>query len=90
MSTIIQSVPPADLSFLTTDDKVIAFPCREPQQRLWELFSQPVSSKFAMIELFVFMLFLVATVIGVLSCFAELSNLLQSSALDHLTMKVLN
>ena len=53
------------------------FPHREPEQRLWKLFSQTVSPKFAMIELFVFMLFLVITVIGIISCFAELSSLLQ-------------
>jgi hypothetical protein len=90
MSTIIQFVPPANLSFLRTDNKVNAFPHREPEQRAWELFSQTVSPKFAMIELFFFMLFLVATVIGIISCFAELSSLLQSGAIDHLTMKALN
>jgi hypothetical protein len=90
MSAIIQFVPAADLSFLTTDNKVSAFPHREPEQRLWKLFSQTVSPKFAMIELFVFMLFLVVTVIGIISCFAELSSLLQSGAINHLTMEALN
>ena len=89
-SAITQFVPAADLSFLTTDNKVSAFPHREPEQRLWKLFSQTVSPKFAMIELFVFMLFLVVTVIGIISCFAELSSLLQSGAINHLTMDALN
>ena len=78
-----------DLSFLTTDNKVSAFPHREPEQRLWKLFSQTVSP-FAMIELFVFMLFLVITVIGIISCFAELSSLLQTGAINHLTTEALN
>jgi hypothetical protein len=90
MSAIIQFVPAADLSFLTTDNKVSAFPHREPEQRLWKLFSQTVSPKLAMIELFVFMLFVVVTVIGIVSCFAELSSLLQSGAINHLTVEALN
>jgi len=90
MSAIIQFVPPADLSFQTADNKEIAFAHREPEQRLWKLSSQTVSPKFAMIEIFVFMLFLVVTVVGIISCFAELSSLLQSGAIDHLTMKAFN
>jgi hypothetical protein len=90
MSAIIQFVPAADLSFLTTDNKVSTFPHREPEQRLWKLFSQTVSPKLAMIELFVFMLFVVVTVIGIVSCFAELSSLLQSGAINHLTVEALN
>jgi hypothetical protein len=90
MSAITQFVPAADLSFLTTDNKVSAFPHREPEQRLWKQFSQTLSPKFAMIEPFVFMLFLVITVIGIISCFAELSSLLQSGASNHLTMEALN
>ena len=89
-SAITQFVPAADLSFLTTDNKVSALPHREPEQRLWKLFSQTVSPKFAMIELFVFMLFLVVTVSGMISCFAELSSLLQSGAINLLTMEALN
>ena len=90
MSAIIQFVPAADLSFLTTEHKVSAFPHREPEQRLWNLFSQAGSPKFAMIELFVFVLFLVVTVIGIISCFAELSSLLQTCPINHLTMEALN
>jgi hypothetical protein len=90
MSAIIQFVPAADLSFLTTDNKVSAFPHREPEQRLWKVSSQTVSSKFAMIELSVLMLFLVVTVIGIISCFAELSSLLQTGAINHLTTEALN
>ena len=90
MSAIIQFVPAADLPFLTNDHKVSAFPHREPEQPLWKPFSQTVSPKFAMIELFVFMLFLVVTVIGLISCFAELSSLLQSGAINHLTVEALN
>jgi hypothetical protein len=32
----------------------------------------------------------VVTVIGIISCFAELSSLLQSGAINHLTMEALN
>jgi hypothetical protein len=90
MSTITQFVPAADLSFLTTDKKVSTFSHREPEQRLWRLLSQTESPKFAMIELFVFMLFLVVTAIGIISCFAELSSLLQSGGVNRLTMEALN
>lgn len=101
MSAIIQFVPPADLSFQTADNKESAFahrepkpirlsPICEPEQRLWKLSSQTVSPKFAMIELFVLMLFLVVTVVGIISCFAELSSVLQSGAIGHLTMKAFN
>jgi hypothetical protein len=57
---------------------------------LWKLSSQTVSPKFTMIELFVFRLFLAVIVIGIVSCFAELSSLLQSGAIDHLTVKAFN
>jgi hypothetical protein len=90
MSAIIQFVPPADLSFQTTDHQESAFAHQEPEQRLWKLSSETVSPNFAMVELFAFMLFLVVTVIGLTGCFAELSSLLQSGAIDHLTMKAFN
>jgi hypothetical protein len=88
MSTIIQFVPAADPSFLTTNNKISAFQ-QEAEKRLWKLSSQTLPD-IALIELFVFMVFLVVTVVGVISCFAELSSLLQSGAIDHLAIKALN
>jgi hypothetical protein len=90
MSAIIQFVPPAELSFQTTDNKKSAYVHREPEQRLWKLSSQTVSPNSAMIELFVFALFLAVILIGIVSCSAELSSLLQSGAIDHLTMQAFN
>lgn len=90
MSAIIQFVPPAELSFQTTDNKESAYVHREPEQRLWKLSSQTVSPNSAMIELFVFVLFLAVILIGIVSCSAELSSLLQSGAIDHLTMQAFN
>jgi hypothetical protein len=90
MSAIIQFVPPAELSFQRTDNKKSAYVHREPEQRLWKLSSQTVSPNSAMIELFVFALFLAVILIGIVSCSAELSSLLQSGAIDHLTMQAFN
>jgi hypothetical protein len=41
-----------------------------------------------MIELFVLVLFLVVALIGVISCFAELSHLLGSDAIGHVATRV--
>ena len=101
MSAIMKFVAPADLSFQPADKKESLFPNREkkpirlspicePEQRLWKLFVQEGSSKFAMIELFLLMLFLVVAFVAITSCFAELSHLLLSDAIGHVAMKAVN
>ena len=100
MSAIIEFVPPAELLFQPADKKspfanrepkpVRLSPSYEPEQRLWKLSAQAVSPQFAVIELFVLVLFLVVALIGVISCFAELSHLLGTDAIGHVAMKVVS
>jgi hypothetical protein len=61
---------------------------REPEQRFWKLSEQAVSSKFAMTEMLVLVLFLVVALVGIASCFSELSHLLESDAIGHVAMRV--
>jgi hypothetical protein len=100
MSAIIQFASPAGLVFEPAEKKS-PFPSREPkpirlnlnsepEQRLWKLSAQAVSTKFAMIELFFLVLFLVAALAGVTSCFADLSHLLESDAIGHVAAKVVS
>ena len=100
MSAIIEFVPPAELLFQPTKKESLfanrepkpfrLSPSYEPQQRLWKLSAQTVPSQFAVIELFVLMLFLAVALVGVISCFAELSHLLESDAVGHVAMRVVS
>jgi len=97
MSAIIQFVPPAEVLFQPADKKSLFAspelrPIRlssicEPEQRFWQP-AQAVSAKSAIIDLFVLVLFLLVALVGVASCFAELSHLLDSDAIGHVAMKV--
>ena len=100
-SAIIKFVAPADLAFQPVDRKESLFPNREPkpfrlspicesEQRLWKLSAQAESSKFAMIELFLLVMFLIVAFVAITSCFAELSHLLLSDAIGHVAMKAVN
>jgi hypothetical protein len=62
----------------------------ESEPRFWRLSAQAVSPKVAMIEIFVLMLFLAVALVGVISCFAELSHLLESDAVGHVAMRVVS
>jgi hypothetical protein len=98
MSAIIQFIPPAEVLFQPADKKSLfanrelrpirLSPICEPEQRFWQLSARAVSPKLAMIELFVLVLFLVVALVGVVSCFGELSLLLNSDAIGHVAMKV--
>ena len=100
MSAIIEFVPPAELLFQPADKKspfanrklrpIRLSPIVEAEPRFWRLSSRAVSPKLAMIELFVLVLFLVVALVGVISCFAELSHLLGSDAIGHVAMKVVS
>ena len=100
MSAIIQFVPPAELLFQPTKKEslfanrepkpVRLSPSYEPEQRLWKLSAQAVSSRFAVIEIFVLMLFLAVALAGIIGCFAELSHLLESDAVGHVAMRVVS
>ena len=45
--------------------------------------------KIGMIEMFVLVLFLVASIVSVISCFVELARLLDSDAIGHVAAKAL-
>jgi hypothetical protein len=100
MCAIVEFVPPAELLF-QPGEKESLFADRElrpvrlgligeSEPRFWRLSAQAVSPKVAMIEIFVLMLFLAVALVGVISCFAELSHLLESDAVGHVAMRVVS
>jgi hypothetical protein len=100
MSAINKFVAPADLLFEPARKKrlftnwepkpIRLSPICEPEQQLWKLSAQAGSPKFAMIELFVFMLCLVVALVGIVGCFGELSRVLESDAIGYVAMKAIN
>lgn len=91
MSAIIKFTTPAELSFQPAgkgslfehlEPKPIGLSSiREPDLRLWKLSAQAVCPKFALIDSFILAVFLVIALIVTISCFAELSHLLESDAI---------
>ena len=57
----------------------------EPEEYLWK--AQAVCPRFARIELFALILFLTIAVVGVVSCFAELFQLLDNDAIGWIARK---
>jgi hypothetical protein len=101
MSAIIKFVAPAEVLFQPADDKksVVAnreidffgpSSIRESEQPFWKLSARGVSPKCAIIEVFILVLFLVLALIGIVSCFAELSHLLQSDAMGQVAARAIN
>jgi hypothetical protein len=90
MSAIFKFVAPIELSFLSAGNSSLfdhlgekpiqLSPIREPEERLWKLSARAVSSKFAFIELFMLVVFLAVALVETISCFGELSHLLQNDA----------
>jgi hypothetical protein len=100
MCAIVEFVPPAELLF-QPGEKESLFADRElrpvrlgligeSEPRFWRLSAPAVPSQFAVIEFFVLMLFLAVALVGVISCFAELSHLLVSDAVGHVAMRVVS
>jgi hypothetical protein len=50
---------------------------REREQRFWKLSARAASPKYAIMKVFILVLFLVLALVGIVSCFAEVSHLLQ-------------
>ena len=91
MASTIKFITPIELSFQPVE-KVSLFKhlepkpirlnsIREPDLPLWKLSAQAVSPKLALIDLFILIVLLVVALIGTISCFAELSHLLESDAI---------
>ena len=64
-------------------------PICEPEERLWKLSAQAVSPRFARIELFALILFLAISVVGVVSCFVKLFQLLDNDAVGWVARKAI-
>jgi hypothetical protein len=62
----------------------------EPERRLWKLTAQTTAHHFAVIDLFVLLLFLALAIIGIADCSLELSQLLGTDAIGHITAKAIN
>src|SRR4029077_12182005 len=101
MSSTIKLVAPAALLFQPGDDKKSIVANREiedfepgsicePEQRFWKLSARAASPRFAIIEGFILVLFLVLALVGIVSCFAELSHLLQSDAVGRVAARAIN
>jgi hypothetical protein len=98
MSAIIQFVPPAELFFRPAKkDSLFAnrgsnpihlSPIGEPKQGFWKPAAPAVSLQFAVIELFVLVVFLSVALVAAFSCFGELSRLLDNDAIGQIAMKV--
>jgi len=98
MSSTIKLVAPAALLFQPADDKKSVVANREekfcepnsicgPEQRFWKLSARAASPRFAIIEVLILVLFLVLALVGIVSCFAELSHLLQSDAVGRVAAR---
>jgi hypothetical protein len=100
MSVIVKFVAPSDLLFQPIQRERVSpksesegfWPQSIPasEERFWNLPGQAVSSRAAMIELFVLVLFAVVALVGVISCFAELSHLLGSDAIGQVAAKAVS
>jgi hypothetical protein len=101
MSTTIKFVATAERLFQPADDtkSFAANPERkfcepsaicEPERRFWKLSARAAWPKFAISEVFILVLFLVLALVGLVSCFAELSHLLQSDAVGRVAARAIN
>jgi hypothetical protein len=100
MSAIIQFVAPAEVffppakkesPFANRESKPIQLsPILEPEHRFWKLPAQAVAPQSVMIEFFVLLLFLAVALVGVVSCFGELTHLLDRDAIGQIAMRVVS
>jgi hypothetical protein len=101
MSATIKFVVPAEFLFQPGDDKKSVVANREiefcepisicePEQGFWKLSAGVASPSFAIIEVFILVLFLLLALVGIVSCFAELSHLLQSDAVGRVAARAIS
>jgi hypothetical protein len=60
----------------------------QPEQRLSKLSARAAWPKSAIIELFVLVVFLALALAATIDCFAELSRLLRSDAIEHFAARI--
>jgi len=100
MPDIIKFVGLAELSFHPANNKSVVAnreveplepsPICEPEPKFWKLSAGTTAPKSAFIEMFVLVLFLLLGAVAIISCFAELSYLLNSDAIGHVAAKAIN
>ncbi len=99
MSAIVKLVAPAELLFQSGEQKENAATKQEakrvgpsslckPEAKFWKLSSE--ARQVARIEMFVLALFLLIAVVAIMSCFTELSHLLEADAIGHVAAKAIN
>jgi hypothetical protein len=96
VSAIVKFPAPSELLFPAADEKTNTSPKPRAEFNLpdpiceselrWRKVAAP---KIGMIEMFVFVLLLVASIVSVISCFVELAHLLDSDAIGHVAAKAL-
>jgi hypothetical protein len=97
MSAIMKFVEPAEMLF-QPEAKPNRVPARcerrfpitvsESDRRFWKSVT-PTSSAFAIVEMSILALFLVFGILGIFSCFGELSHLLQTDAVRHIATQAI-
>ena len=101
MSAILKLVAPAELLFQPGEQKENAAGKEEakrvgpsslckPEAKLWNLSSKAPVPQVVRIEMFVLALFLLIAVVAIISCFTELSHLLEGDAIEHVAAKAIS
>jgi len=101
MSAIVKLVAPAELLFQPGDEKENAATNKdakrvepsslcEPEAKFWKLSSKTPIPQGVRIEMFVLALFLLIAVVAIISCFTELSRLVESDVIGHVVAKAIS
>jgi hypothetical protein len=98
MSAIIQFVEPAEFLFQPEakqnhvkrqPERPLSIAVSEAERPFWKPATPARSSAIAIVEASVLALFLVLSIAGIVSCFGELSHLLQSDAIGHVVIQAI-
>ena len=94
MSANIKLATPADLFLQPAEvknrfKKLDTQPVQRPETRLWAPSRQQVCPEFTLIESSVLLLLFVIGLVMIGSCFVELSHLLQSDAIQRVTIQAM-
>jgi hypothetical protein len=101
MSAIVKFVAPAELLSQLGDEKEIAATKEdakrlgpsslcEPEAKFCKLSTKAPVPQAARIEMLVLALFLLIAVVAIISCFTELSRLLEGDAIGHVAAKAIS
>ena len=101
MSAIVKFVAPAELLSQPGDEKENAATKEdakrlgpsslcETEAKFWKLSAKAPVPQAARIEMLVLALFLLIAVVAIISCFTELSRLLEGDAIGHVAAKAIS